>query len=55
MSKKQIIESILRHTITLVGGIIITKGIIEESVFQEIVGGTTALVGFILSLTKKEN
>jgi len=54
MNRKEILNSILRHSITLVGGILIAKGLIEESVLNEIIGGITALVGFVLSLTKKK-
>ncbi len=52
LTKEQLL-GIVRHTITFVGGILITKGYIDDSILTEIVGGATALAGAIWSIVAK--
>jgi hypothetical protein len=52
LTKEQLL-GIVRHTITFVGGILITKGYIDDSILTEIVGGATALSGAIWSIIAK--
>lgn len=52
MNKDQII-GIVRHALTFLGGIIVTKGLIEESTLLEIVGSISTLIGAIWSIVEK--
>lgn len=52
MNKNQII-GIVRHTLTFLGGIIVTKGLIDESTLLEIVGSISTLIGAIWSIIEK--
>jgi hypothetical protein len=52
MRKEQIL-SILRHTLTFVGGILITKGLIDETLANEIVGSIITLTGLVWGVVDK--
>lgn len=52
LTKEQLLD-IVRHTITFIGGILVMKGIVEDSMLQEILGGVTTLVGAIWSIVVK--
>jgi hypothetical protein len=52
LTKEQLL-GILRHTLTFVGGILITKGIIDEATVTEIIGGIITLTGTIWSVLEK--
>lgn len=53
-SKEQIL-AIVRHTLTFLGGMLITTGYSDDaSVIMEIVGSATSLVGLIWSLFDKK-
>jgi len=52
--KKEIVLGIVRHTLTFVGGILIAKGLIDESTMQEIGGAIATLVGGIWSIISKQ-
>lgn len=52
LTKEQLL-GIVRHTITFIGGILVMKGIVEDSMIQEILGGVTTLVGAIWSIVVK--
>jgi len=54
MKKAQIL-GIIRHTLTFVGGILVTRGLIGEGMVTEIVGGVMTLVGTIWSVVQKTN
>lgn len=45
---------ILRHALTFLGGIAITRGLIEESLLQEISGAALTLVGAVWSIISKK-
>jgi hypothetical protein len=50
--------SIIRHTLTFVGGLVVMFGLIDESVFTELSGSVIALTGLVWSIiekNKKEN
>lgn len=51
--KKEVIFSLIRHTLTFVGGILIAKGVIDETAFQEISGALIALIGGVWSIIEK--
>jgi hypothetical protein len=52
MTKEQVL-GILRHTLTFAGGILLMKGIIDESTWTEISGSTLTLIGAIWSVIDK--
>ena len=52
MNREQFL-GILRHTLTFVGGILITKGLIDETLTSEIIGCIITLAGAIWSITSK--
>lgn len=45
---------LIRHALTFVGGIIVTKGLIDESLFQEVLGGIMTLLGAGWSIWQKK-
>lgn len=51
--KKEQVLGILRHTLTFVGGVLITKGFIDEATATEIIGGVITLVGTVWSVVEK--
>ena len=52
MNKDQVL-GIIRHTLTFVGGVLVMKGLVDETMVTEIVGGVVALVGSIWSIVVK--
>jgi hypothetical protein len=53
LTKDQIL-GITRHGLTFVGGLLIMKGLVDESLFTEISGGVMTLVGAIWSIINKK-
>jgi len=53
MNKEQLL-GILRHVLTFVGGIVVTKGLVDESLYTELVGGVMTLVGAVWSIVSKK-
>lgn len=51
--KKEQILSIIRHTLTFVGGVLVTKGLIAEAVSSEVVGMVMTLIGTIWGIIDK--
>ena len=49
MSQEQVL-GIVRHLLTTVGGIIVSKGINDEGTMTAIVGGLVAVVGVVWSI-----
>lgn len=52
--KKEIVLGIVRHTLTFVGGIFITKGLVDSSTVQELSGALLTLIGGIWSVIQKQ-
>ena len=52
MNREQIL-GIARHVLTFFGGILIMKGVIDESTANEIIGGVITLAGTIWSVISK--
>jgi hypothetical protein len=52
--KKEQILGVARHVLTFVGGFLVVKGVIDESVLNELIGGTIALAGTIWSIVDKK-
>lgn len=53
MSKERIL-GVVRHTLTFVGGVLVMKGLIDEVVATEIIGGVMTLAGTIWSIFEKK-
>jgi hypothetical protein len=45
---------LIRHALTFVGGIIVAKGLVDDVLFQEILGGIMTLVGAGWSIASKK-
>jgi len=45
--------SIIRHTLTFAGGMLVLKGTIDESVANQIIAGVMTLVGLIWGQVEK--
>jgi hypothetical protein len=52
LTKEQIL-GITRHALTFIGGILVMKGLIDETTVTEIVGGVITLTGTIWSTISK--
>ena len=52
LTKEQIL-GIVRHALTFVGGIFVMRGMVDETVVTEIVGGVITLTGTIWSIVSK--
>ena len=53
MSKEQIL-GVLRHILTFAGGILVFRGVLDESMLQELIGGVITLSGTIWSIIVKK-
>lgn len=51
--KKEQIMGLVRHGLTFIGGIVLSKGLIEESTLAEIIGSISTLIGAIWSISSK--
>lgn len=51
--KKEQVLSIIRHTLTFIGGVMVTKGLIAEAASTEIVGMLMTLIGTIWGIIDK--
>lgn len=52
LTKEQVL-GIIRHTLTFVGGILITRGLLDETMVTELIGGALTLTGAIWSIIVK--
>ena len=52
--KKEQLFGLIRHALTIVGGALATKGIIDEAMSSEIVGIAMSIVGVVWSFTSKK-
>ncbi len=52
LTKEQVL-GIVRHALTFVGGILVMKGLIDETIVTEVVGGVITLAGSIWSVIEK--
>ena len=53
LTKEQIM-GIIRHALTFVGGILVMKGLVDETTVTEIIGGAMTLTGAIWSIVDKK-
>jgi len=52
MNKEQKL-GVIRHTLTFVGGILLAKGLVDESLLTDMVASITVLIGGVWSLLSK--
>jgi len=52
--KKEATLGIVRHALTFIGGILITKGLIDASMLEELSGSLLTLIGGIWSVISKK-
>lgn len=52
MNKDQVM-GLVRHGLTFIGGIVLSKGLVEESTLTEIIGAISTLIGAIWSISEK--
>jgi hypothetical protein len=52
LTKEQFL-GIVRHSLTFIGGILIMKGIVDDALLNEIIGGVTTIAGAIWSVVAK--
>jgi hypothetical protein len=52
--KKEQILGLIRHSLTFIGGILIMKGVVDETSFTEISGALISLIGGIWSVIDKK-
>ncbi len=53
LTKEQIL-GIVRHTLTFIGGIVIARGLVDETLVTECIGGILTLAGAIWSIIDKK-
>jgi hypothetical protein len=53
LTKEQIL-GIVRHALTFIGGIVVMKGLVDETMVTEIIGGVMTLVGVVWSVIDKK-
>lgn len=51
--KKEQIFGIIRHALTIIGGALLTKGVINDAAATEIVGCGMSIAGLVWSLKSK--
>lgn len=52
MNKEQIL-GIVRHLLTFFGGILVTKGLVDETFVTELIGGISTVIGAVWSFLHK--
>lgn len=50
---KEKLQGIVRHTLTFVGGILVMKGLLDETLFNELLGSVVTLAGTVWSIITK--
>lgn len=53
MSKEQVL-GVIRHVLTFAGGFFVTKGLVDDGLLVELVGGIITVVGGIWSVIAKK-
>lgn len=53
MSKEQVL-GVVRHGLTFVGGLLVTKGLMDVDMVQEVMGAVITLVGAVWSVIVKK-
>jgi len=50
---KEEILGLVRHALTFVGGVLVTKGLLEAGLMQDAIGAVMTLTGVVLSVLNK--
>lgn len=53
LTKEQFL-GIVRHSLTFIGGIMVMKGVIDDAMLSEVIGGVVTLSGTIWSIVAKQ-
>ena len=53
LTKEQFV-GIVRHSLTFIGGIMVMKGVIDDVLLTEVIGGVVTLAGAIWSIVDKQ-
>jgi hypothetical protein len=53
LNKEQVM-GIVRHALTFIGGIVVMKGLVDETVITEVIGSVMTLVGTVWSILDKK-
>jgi hypothetical protein len=53
LSKEQVL-GIVRHALTFIGGIVIARGLVDETLVTEVIGSVLTLTGAIWSIIDKK-
>lgn len=51
---KEKLTGLIRHALTFVGGLAVSKGLIDESLIVEVIGAVMTLIGAIWSVSVKK-
>ena len=51
---KEKLSGLIRHALTFLGGLAVAKGLVEESMIAEVIGGVMTLIGAIWSISVKK-
>lgn len=51
--KREVILGVVRHTLTFAGGILVAKGLLDQGVLSEIIGGLMTVIGGVWSVIDK--
>jgi hypothetical protein len=51
--KKEQIFGVIRHSLTFIGGLLVMKGIIDESNLETLISGIITITGIIWSVVEK--
>lgn len=51
--KKDLVLALVRHTLTFVGGLFIMKGLLDETIVTELVGGVVSLTSVVWMTIEK--
>jgi hypothetical protein len=51
---QKLVGTLIRHTMTVVGGALVADGTVDEATWQTVTGGAVALGGVALSVAEKK-
>ena len=51
---KEMVLGLVRHGLTFIGGLLVTKGLLDANLLTEIVGGLITVVGGVWSIIAKK-
>jgi len=51
---KEIVFGIIRHILTIAGGALVTKGLVDSAGLEQAIGGVIGVVGVIWSIVSKK-